>query len=184
MKWGPHITKVVKKANKSLSFLRRNLRVQSQRLKERAYKALVRPTLEYASSVWDPHNTEDITKLEAVQRRAARWVVNRHRQTSSVASMLHDLKWPSLQSRRRQARLINFFKFVNGCLVITSSRLPTRSSAPRRSVRRTNPINFNLPQCRCNYRQKSYFPATIRDWNALPAEAALCDSVEAFKSRI
>ena len=99
MKWGPHITKVVKKANKSLGFLRRNLRVQSQRLKERAYKALVRPTLEYASSVWDPHNTEDITKLEAVQRRAARWVVNRHRQTSSVASMLHDLKWPSLQSR-------------------------------------------------------------------------------------
>ena len=34
---------------------------------------MVRPILEYASSVWDPHTTANIQKLESVQRRAARF---------------------------------------------------------------------------------------------------------------
>ena len=37
---------------------------------------MVRPQLEYASDVWDPHQTGDIVELEKIQRRAARWVVN------------------------------------------------------------------------------------------------------------
>ena len=45
---------------------------------------LVRPTLEFASPVWDPYTVKNINKLEAVQKRVARWVVNRHRQTFSV----------------------------------------------------------------------------------------------------
>ena len=53
-------------------------------IKEQAHKALVRPTLEFASPVWDPYTVKNINKLEAVQKRVARWVVNRHRQTFSV----------------------------------------------------------------------------------------------------
>ena len=59
----------------------------SMTIKEQAYKALVRPTLEFASPVWDPYKVKNINKLEAVQRRVDRWVVNRHRQTFSVNAM-------------------------------------------------------------------------------------------------
>ncbi|KAI8511813.1 hypothetical protein Bbelb_109130 [Branchiostoma belcheri] len=38
--------------------LRRCLRIISTAAKERAYMALVRPTLEYGCSVWDPHNRD------------------------------------------------------------------------------------------------------------------------------
>ena len=31
------------------------------------YKSMVRPILEYVSSVWDPHTTANIQKLESVQ---------------------------------------------------------------------------------------------------------------------
>ena len=37
------------------SFLRRNLLSCPQDVKETAYKGLVRPILEYASPIWDPH---------------------------------------------------------------------------------------------------------------------------------
>ena len=65
----PHITRITNTANKSLGFLRRNLKAKNPELRERAYKAIVRPQLEYAAPVWDPHTLNDIQKIEMVQRR-------------------------------------------------------------------------------------------------------------------
>ncbi|KAL8562765.1 hypothetical protein ACOMHN_022640 [Nucella lapillus] len=84
LNWESHITNIANKANSTLGFLRRNLKIGSIAIKEMAYKTLVRSTLEYASPVWDPHTDKDIGKLEKVQRRAARWVTGRHRQTAIV----------------------------------------------------------------------------------------------------
>ena len=72
--WDAHINNIVSKANSTLGFLRRNLKISSRRVKEQAYKSFVRPILEYACSVWDPHTQKQIDKIEAVQRRAARFV--------------------------------------------------------------------------------------------------------------
>ena len=49
--WTKHIEETVKKGNKTLGFVRRNLRIASKTIKELAYKALVRPCLEYASAI-------------------------------------------------------------------------------------------------------------------------------------
>ena len=48
-------------------------------------KSLVRPSLEYACSVWDPYFAEDINKLESIQRRTAKYVTGRQHYTSSVS---------------------------------------------------------------------------------------------------
>ena len=81
MQWESHIDSITKKASKTLGFIRRNLNIGNKKTKETAYKALVRPLLEYAAPVWDPYTANDIEALEKIQRRAARWVTNRHRQT-------------------------------------------------------------------------------------------------------
>ena len=73
------------------------------------------PTLEYdACTTWDPYLKEDKNRIEMVQRRAPRYVVNRYHNVSSVTSMLEDLKWPTLEGRRQRARLILMYKIVNG----------------------------------------------------------------------
>jgi hypothetical protein len=97
LKWESHINNICGKANKTLGFLRRNRNNGSTSVKEQAYQSLVRPSLEYACSVWDPHLKSDINKIEMVQRRAARYVTNRQRNTSSVGDMLQHLKWHSLE---------------------------------------------------------------------------------------
>ena len=74
LSWDHQINQTVSKAQKALNLLRRNITQCSQITKERTYKALVRPTIEYASSVWDPFQASHISKLEAVQRKAARFV--------------------------------------------------------------------------------------------------------------
>jgi hypothetical protein len=54
---------------------------------------LARPLVEYASTVWDPYTQTDINKVEAVQRRVARYVANNHRNRSSVSNIIQRLKW-------------------------------------------------------------------------------------------
>ena len=62
--WDSHINSITTKANKTLGFLRRNINISSTTVKEQAYKSLVRPSLEYACSVWDPYTKENKIQLE------------------------------------------------------------------------------------------------------------------------
>ena len=109
-------------ANKSLGFLRRNLKAKNTQLRERAYKAIVHPQLEYAAPVWDPHHQDDILKIEMVQRRAARWVLGDYSPYSSVTDMLGKPGWRTLKQRRSDFRLVLFYKIVIGYVAVP---LPT-----------------------------------------------------------
>ena len=93
------ISNTCSKANKVLGFLRHNLKISTSNIKEKTYiyKAFIRPLLEYAAFVWDLYSQKNIAKIEAVQRRAARFVLNRFRNTLSVNNMLKALGWPALE---------------------------------------------------------------------------------------
>ena len=70
-------------------------------MKEAAYKAMVRPVIEYESSVWDPHTQKLQDELEKVQNRAARFVTRNYvYETGSMTGILGQLKWESLKKRR------------------------------------------------------------------------------------
>jgi hypothetical protein len=46
LKWNSHISNVTAKANSTLGFLKRNLRIKERELKKKAYVSLVRPQLD------------------------------------------------------------------------------------------------------------------------------------------
>ena len=90
LKWDRHIDNIIAKANRTLGFLKRNLRGCRTTARARAYETIVRPTLEYAASIWDPHTIRQVTQLEKVQRRAARFATRNYwdPQPGSVTSMV------------------------------------------------------------------------------------------------
>jgi hypothetical protein len=137
LKWNTHIKQTATKANKSLCFNRRNLKVQSQTIKERAYQTLIRPKLEYGCTIWDPRTNENINSLEKVQRQDARYTCNRHHNTSSVSEILNTMNWQTLQERRLRTRLIMFHKVINENIAIQNQSM-TRSSPER--LLQTNPM--------------------------------------------
>ena len=53
------------------------------------------------SVAWAPYHKFDIDKLEAVQRRATRFVMRDYHRTSSVTNMLCLLNWPTLDHRKK-----------------------------------------------------------------------------------
>jgi hypothetical protein len=68
--------------------------------------SIVRPKLEYASCVWDPHTQKDKYSVERVQRKAARFCLRNYKPMESVTGMLKDLGWDTLEICRKKARLM------------------------------------------------------------------------------
>ena len=78
LRWNNYMTNITNKEKKTLGFLKRNLKECSSYAKEKACKALARPTVEYSSSVWDCYTGKNIVQVEMVLRTAARWVLSRY----------------------------------------------------------------------------------------------------------
>ena len=102
------------KANSKLSFLRRNLKGCPEKLKQTAYFSLIHSFMEYGATVWGPYQKYNSDEVERVQRRAARFVKSRYSRYSSVSDILDVLGWTPLSQRRQEARLILFYKIING----------------------------------------------------------------------
>ena len=111
-------------------------------MKEAAYKTLVRPILEYGSTVWDPHCNGLNDKLENVQKRAARFVTRNYSyETGSMTGILEELKWETLQKRRKDNRLILMYKGIKG-----KARVPTDDLIPKnRRCRNQHSMVFQIP---------------------------------------
>ena len=185
LKWDTHIASISGAANKLLRFLKRSLKKCPKALKEKAYKAYVRPKLEYASSVWDPHHQKSIEKLEMVQRRAARFVSNiphRHtQQQTSISKVVLDLGWQPLQVRRKNNRLIMMYRIIKNHVEIPQIHHPTlREFQPVRG----NQHNFTPMQPEVEAFKYSFFPRTITDWNQLSKATVASKSLDAFKKNL
>ena len=181
MKWDQHINNICDKANRTIAFLRRNLSIGATSVKERAYFTLVRPLVEYASTVWDPHTQKSTKKVEMVQRRAARYAKNRHRNKSSVTDMLSTMNWRSLEDRRRDARLCMLYKVDRNLVAIKKDK---RLIPPKRRTRHSQGRAYQTLSCRTEGRKNSFFPRTVCDWNALPPDITEAESLAAFKAQV
>ena len=128
-------------------------------------------------------NTHKHTHTDTQSPHTARWTQQRYRRTSSVSDMLLTLGWPTLQHRRRNARLTNFYKFHHGSIAIDTKHRPVFQPTTRRT-RRAHPLMYPVPSCRTDYRKFSFSPHTIRDWNDLSEAVASAPTVESFQSKL
>ena len=177
LSWNSHVNQMTKRANQTTAFLRRNLSSCSKDVKAQCYKSLVRPQLEYAATTWDPYTKTNSAKVEAVQRRAARFCFNDYRQTSSVSSMMQDLGWEQLQTRRQQNKTVMMYRMVNNLVEIPANQYLTPTGVSTRGHQQ----RFLPYYCSVNAYQGSFFPSAIRLWNALPASTVSAQSIDDFK---
>ena len=180
--WSPQINHVVKKANRSLGFIKRNLRQCPKLLKERAYLAQVRSVLEYSASVWDPYLDKDIDPIERVQRKAARFVCRDYGRYSSVTTMLNQLGWRDLELRRRNIRLALLYKIINGHVAVTAADLKIRQGDTR--TRGHHPHKLETGIGKTDLTKNSFTVRTILDWNSLPTSVVEANTTDTFSARL
>jgi hypothetical protein len=181
MKWNKHIDHMTAKGNRSLGFIKRNLHSCTEDIKDLAYRSLVRPMLEYCAAVWDPYTSEQIHQIEAVQRRAARFVKGDYGRRSSVTTMIKDLHWETLAHRRKISRLTVFHKAHEGHLSIPVQNL---LHPVQRITRRLHSKSFIELQTSKDCYKFSFLPQTVIDWNNLPQHIISIEDPKAFKEQL
>jgi len=188
--WSTHIKHITAKARRNLAFIRRNLHQSPKFIRERAYLSVIRPSIEYASCIWDPHTKTDKDHLDKVQRSAARFVLNKpHRRQAtdfdSVTNMVTHLKWPSLERRRKLSTLTMLYKMRNNLVEIPTAYHP-ETKVIRKETRSTlyNSAQFVTKRSIVDSHKYSFLQRASGLWNALPNSAVSADSLEAFKSSI
>ena len=108
---------------------------------------------------------------------AARWVTGRYHNTSSVSDMLRGLDWRSLEQRRVDSRLIILYKIRNHLVAIDENLYLQRGTGRR---------EYQYRQLRADkdYTRFSFFPRTVIQWNQLPSQICLAESLDSFKTQV
>ena len=143
LKWSAHVSMTAAKANESLGTIKGNLWNYPKNVKEIAYTSLVRPKREYASAAWDPFLKKDISALERVQRKPARFCSQNYDRYASVTDMIKDLGWATLETRRRLSRLTLMYKLTHGLIDIDTRKYLIQHSESR--TRGSHQFKFRVP---------------------------------------
>ena len=91
-------------------------------------------------------------------------IVTSNFETGSMTGILEHLKWESLKKPRRDSRLILLYIGLKG-----KASIPTDDLIPLvRRCRNDHSTAHQIPFANTDIYKCSFFPKTIRDWNALP----------------
>ena len=181
LSWNKHVENVAAKGNRTLGFVKRNLRECTKPVKAASYTTLVRPVLEYASTIWDPTTDHNIKVLDQVQKRAARFVTNDYttRTPGCVTRMQGELGWDTLQKRRLDSRLSMLYRIDHQLVdVKKETYLQSGDSRTRGSHK------FYQERITSEVYRNSFFPRTVRDWNRLPHTVTAAETLEEFRGSL
>ena len=175
-----HIQDITKKANNTRQFLQRTLSRCDRATKEVCYETYVRPTLEYASPVWDPHkgNKSQANLLESAQNKAARFVMSDWSWSSSVTGIKSTLQWESLQERRARARVVIFHKIQYSLVAIPMTLF---QHTPSTITSHGAPKKFVVPFCRTQAHKNTFISTAPVLWNSLPPSVVTVTDPDSFR---
>ena len=111
------------------------------------YTTLVRPILDYSSTIWNPHQMGVIRKLENVQRRSTKLIPSL--QNLTYSERLKNLNLPSLSYRRNRIDLIMTYKILNEDALVDKDYFFTMNTSHTRSNGFEIYKKYNRTSTRC-----------------------------------
>ena len=181
--WHNHIDYVKEKAWARVNAMRKLKYEFDRKSLETIYLTFIRPILEYADIVWDNCTQHEKSELDKIQNEAAR-IVTGTTKLVSIRALYEEIKWDTLEERRRKHKLNLFYKMVNGLSPpYLSSLLPLPvNRVSSYNLRNSNDIQ-TIP-ARTNLYYNSFLPSAIREWNSLPLDIRNSDSLYSFKRNL
>lgn len=176
--WTPHISNMVKEANKMASWVLSVFRDRSQLLMVTLLKSMVRSKLEYCCPLWNPVKISDIQAIENVQRQFTRRIISC--KVLNYWQRLKKLKLLSLQRRRERYTIIHTWKILNNdapnnieMVFYNNNRLGVRAKVPT--------YVHKAQTSRATAYDDSFGVKAARLWNILPKSVNQQPTLDTFK---
>ena len=178
LKFHMHTATATKKANQILGIIKKSYQTRGAVTKSTLYKAMVRPHLEYANSIWGPFYKGDIKKAEAVQHRATKLIPEL--KDKPYEDHLKALQLP-LTYRRKRGDMIQMYKIMNKLVRIDAAKLFTRAKAAY--TRGHNQRVFKT-HAKKNARQFCFSHRIVNNWNGFSPHVVSASTTNEFKNRL
>ena len=175
-----HISTVCDKINNQFNVMLRLRNIMSKDTMFRLYKAFILPHFYFCSSVWHFCGTRNSQKLEAVNKRILRFILNDY--TSHYTTLLNKVEMTALYNERIQ----NFLILVYKSLYFKEYPTYTRNTFTVRhrtyNLRGTHVLTLSKPRTTTSGLDSSSY-LSAQQWNDLSDELTNSTSHD-FKRRV
>ena len=179
LKFSKQCVEARNRANRVLGFIKRNVSYKSKEVILKLYNSYVRPHLEYCIQAWSPHYRQDISLLEAVQRRATKMIPSlRHLE---YKDRLRALNMYSFERRCLRGDMIQLYKMFKGL-----DKLDIHKFFDLEEAHRTRGHNLKIKKknCRLDVRKYYFTHRVVEHWNNLPGDVVNSVNLNVFKKKL
>ena len=175
-----HISTVCHKINNQFNVILRLRNIISKDTMLRLYKAFFLPHFYFCSSVWHFCGTRNSQKLEAVNKRILRFILNDY--TSDYTTLLNKVEMTALYNERIQNFLILVYKslYFNEYPTYTRNMFTVRHRTY--NLRGTHILTLSKPRTTTSG-VNSFSYLSAQQWNDLPDELRN-STIHDFKRRV
>ena len=187
LKFTTHCQNKINTANKMLRYIRHTFKYIDEDMFLLLYRSLVRPHLEFASTVWSPHLKYLKDAVERVQRRATKILPTLSEQ--SYTQRLHKLKLETLEYRRQRADLLELFRIKKNLHILDQSChcsvCPNKEMFPSSLSTSTRGHPEKIQVQHATGIRKHYFSSRVTPvWNSLSTKTINSKTISIFKNNL
>ncbi len=176
---------ICKKITSGISALRRIKPFVDKDTLISIYNAIVRPHFDYCCEVWNVLGETQSNKLQKLQNRAARIIMNMSNDIDYIIAIaLHALDWEPLKLMRKKAKAKLMYKTLNKMGPESLTNLFTYKREVTNHKLRGISIGLCLPQPRTNSMKNGFMYDGAHLWNSIPSEIRECKPLSRFQNKI
>ena len=171
LSWSKQVDHLCNKATKMLGYVRRStLNIKDIMVRRRLYLCLVRSQLCYGSQIWAPQTVTLIKRVERLQRRATKYILNlpfrcdtTYNQRLALLDLLPLCYWHEFLD------MVTFYKLTHGIMTIDNDLIQSSPNNNRRETRSSDPnhLSFTTYQSHFSTEQRDYGTHYQRVWQAI-----------------
>ena len=163
--WHSHIDKVAKKVTSGIGAIRKIRDLVDRETLISVYNALVNPHFDYCSEVWDTMGVGLSNRLQKLQNRAARVIMNFSNDIPGPEA-LNALGWENLVTRRAKTKAKTMYKVLNKLAPSPLEKLFEHKRNITQYNLRGSSTSLQLPQPKTEKLKKSFSYDGAKVWNS------------------
>ena len=178
LEWNCHVDNVCKSVSRNLFLLSKLKPFVDDRSRLMFYNAHIRSHIDYASTVWDGSDDDNLKRLNSLHRRAAKLILPDP--NLSTDQKLYNLKILPLSQHFLFNKGIMMFRVRKGKLTQYLCQLFTKQTSRYTAHRQ----RFILPKTRLELYKTSLSFSGAKLWNLLPSSVTNAGSLPVFKDSL